>query len=283
MKTRNLFLVNKHIELFFLLLVLAYLIFGISSCHADNDSLFISAVSPEDVEITIVYDNYEYKESLTTAWGFSCMVKTPGTNILFDTGGDGSILLSNMQKLDLKPEAIDKVVISHIHSDHLGGLDSFLQENCNVEVFIPKSFPESVKEGINSSGARSLEVQKPAKVSKYVCTTGEMGFWIKEQGLVINTEKGLVVITGCAHPGIVDIVKQAQKVAKTDNVYFVMGGFHLHGKSDKELKEIIREFKVLGVEKVAPSHCSGDRCRELFQQEYQQNYIRSGVGKTFDL
>lgn len=110
-----------------------------------------------------------------------------------------------------------------------------------------------------------------------------MGTWIKEQSLVLNTEKGLVVITGCAHPGVVNIAKKAKQILPDKNIYLVMGGFHLSGASDSELRSIIKGFRDIGVQKVAPSHCSGDRCRELFKEEYKQDYIESGVGKIIPL
>ena len=95
---------------------------------------------PEIILIS-VYDNYQVNPELTTDWGFATIIKTPQELILFDTGGDSKILLSNMKKLGINPSSIKKVVISHIHSDHLGGLEGFLERNSNVTVFIPKSFP----------------------------------------------------------------------------------------------------------------------------------------------
>ncbi|GAI55878.1 unnamed protein product, partial [marine sediment metagenome] len=83
----------------------------------------------------------------------------------------------------------------------------------------------------------------------------------------------------CAHPGVVDIAKRAKQIVPDKNIYLVMGGFHLSGVSDLGLRNIIKGFKEIGVQRVAPSHCSGDRCRELFKEEYKEDYIESGVGK----
>ncbi len=109
-----------------------------------------------------------------------------------------------------------------------------------------------------------------------------MGVWVKEQSLIIQTEKGLIIITGCAHPGIVKIVKRAKDLLKKD-ILLVVGGFHLIGKSEKEIGEIVLEFKKLGVKYVAPCHCSGDIARRLFKEVYKENFINAGVGKIISI
>ena len=240
---------------------------------------------PTEGQFTIitVYDNYQVNPDLTTAWGFGCVIRTPEEDILFDTGGDSSILLANMEKMSINPEDIDIVVISHIHGDHVGGLDGFLERNGKVKVYIPASFPDSLREKIKSRGAEYQDVTGSMKICDSVYTTGEMGTSIKEQSLVLNTREGLVVITGCAHPGVVNIAEKARQILPDKSIYLVMGGFHLSGAADSQLKTIIKGFRDLGVQKVAPSHCSGDRCRELFEEEYRENYIEGGAGKIIAL
>ncbi len=237
----------------------------------------------DQVTMFVVYDNYQFNPDLTTGWGFGCVVKTPTQTILFDTGGNSSILLSNMEKLSINPEEINVVVISHIHGDHVGGLEGFLQNNGSVNVYIPASFPDSWREKIQSYGAEYHDVKESITISENAYTTGEMGIWIKEQSLLLHTRQGLIVITGCAHPGIVKIVQRAKEIIPNTPVCMVMGGFHLSGASDAELRSIIQGFRDIGVIKVAPSHCSGDRCRELFEDEYKGEFIESGVGKIIKL
>jgi len=213
--------------------------------------------------ITVTYDNNPYKEGLETGWGFSCVIKGLEKTILFDTGGDGQRLLANMRKLGIDPEEIDIVVLSHIHGDHVGGLHSILRKNPKAIVYLPISFPDSFKDKVKDYGAKVIEVQRPLKICENVYSTGELGEGIKEQSLVVSTEKGLIVITGCAHPGIVMIVHEAKNLVR-NNVLLVMGGVHLGGKSKGELNNIISNFKKMGVRHVGPCHCTGDTARELF-------------------
>jgi 7,8-dihydropterin-6-yl-methyl-4-(beta-D-ribofuranosyl)aminobenzene 5'-phosphate synthase len=210
------------------------------------------------------------------------LIEADGKKILFDTGADSPTLLHNMEKLGIDPETIDEVVISHAHGDHVDGLTGFLQINPNVKVFMLKSFPDDFKREVESLKAEVVEVVDSMSISERVSTTGELGASIKEQSLLVKTNKGLVVITGCAHPGIVDILGHAKKTTGED-VYLVLGGFHLLRAGESELKEIIRSFRELGVKKAAPCHCSGDQTRELFQKEYQEDFIANGVGMKIEI
>jgi 7,8-dihydropterin-6-yl-methyl-4-(beta-D-ribofuranosyl)aminobenzene 5'-phosphate synthase len=217
------------------------------------------------ITLITIYDNYKANPELKTGWGFSCLVKIEGENILFDTGADSETLLSNMEKMGIDPKEIDFVFISHWHADHIGGLAGILKIKPNLKVYKPESFSD------------------PAQIINGVWTTGPLGTDIKEQSLIIKSTEGLIIITGCSHPGIVNIVKKAKEMFPHENVYLVLGGFHLFGASDSELKTIINDFQKLGVQKVAPCHCSGDRCRELFKKEYRENFIENGVGKIIEI
>jgi len=242
----------------------------------------VPAPGVKDVNITVVYDNNPYKEGLQTSWGFSCLITGAEKTILFDTGGDGSVLLSNMEKLAIEPNSIDLVVLSHIHGDHTGGLDSFLEKNPSVTVYMPKSFPTKFKDNVQNAGAKIVEVQGSLNICENVYSTGQLGKLIREQSLIIRTDKGLVVITGCAHPGIVKIVSAVREQLKED-IVLVMGGFHLEWATKGKLEKIISAFRKLGVRYAGPCHCSGDKARALFEKHFGKNYINIGAGKTIAL
>ena len=235
-----------------------------------------SPVQAEKITLISVYDNYMVNPELKTSWGFATIIKTSKDTILFDTGGNWKILLFNMEKLGINPASIKKVVISHIHSDHLGGLEGFLSKNNDVVVFIPRSFPKYVKNMIIKKGSKFVEISTFKKISDGIYTTGELYGPPKEQSLIIDSKKGLIVITGCAHPGIVNIIKKVKKLMKKD-VYLAVGGFHHPPLS------CIKEFRKLKVRKVAPSHCTGDLVRESFRKEYKKDFIEYGVGKIIEI
>lgn len=234
------------------------------------------------MKIVIVFDNYLYNPELKTEWGFSCMIEGLKKTILFDTGSDGTLLLSNMRTLDAHVKKIDTIVISHDHWDHTGGLQEILNENHNVDVYVLPSFSEALKGSIEATGAHLREAKNPTELCSRAYSTGVLGTTIQEQSLVIKTNNGLVIITGCAHPGIVYIVETAKNYFK-QNVFMVFGGFHLGGYADHQLIKIIEDFRKLGVEKAGPCHCSGGRCRELFKQEYKDDFLHIGAGTVIEI
>lgn len=248
--------------------------------YTEGESISVSEEAENGkpkVILTSVYDNYKMVEGLESDWGISTVVETASERILFDTGGNSEILLSNMEKMGVEPDSINKMVISHIHGDHLGGLDGFLEKNSDVTVFIPESFPASVKEKITNRGAKLIEVSLQREIADFVYTTGELSGPPIEQSLVIDSKKGIVVLTGCAHPGIVRIVEVAKEMMEVENIHLVIGGFHRPPLS------VVEEFREIGVEKVAPSHCSGDAVREAFEKEYGNNYIEYGLGRVVEV
>jgi 7,8-dihydropterin-6-yl-methyl-4-(beta-D-ribofuranosyl)aminobenzene 5'-phosphate synthase len=233
--------------------------------------------------MVILYDNNPFDPHLKAAWGFSCLVRGLEKTILFDTGGDGATLISNMRLHGVEPAEIDIVVLSHIHGDHTGGLGGFLENNPRVIVYLPESFPGSFKKAVMALGARVEEVFEAREIFAGAFTTGELGDGIREQALAVKTPKGLVVITGCAHPGIASMVQTAREISGQGRVDLVVGGFHLRDDPPSRIKSIAEKLRMLSVERVSPCHCSGDATRILFRQKFGPGYIESGVGKTLQI
>lgn len=204
--------------------------------------------SPTDakgVRITIVYDNIDYDPNLIAEWGFAALIEYGEKTLLFDTGGNGATLLGNMAELGIDPQAIQVVVLSHIHDDHTGGLQDLLDTGVRPTVYLPSSFPTSFKQSVRPR-ADLIEVAKTLEILPGIHSTGELHSEITEQALVIETEAGLVVVTGCAHPGIVRIVQRAQEIMAAE-IALVVGGFHLRESSQGVIQNIIADFRQAGV------------------------------------
>ena len=233
-------------------------------------------------KIKIIYDNYVYKEGMEADWGFSCFIEGTEKNILFDTGTRSGLFQKNLSEMNIDPMTVDAVVISHEHGDHTGGMSSFLEKNNKPPVMVPFSLPYNLIRLAESKGAEVLALKEPVEVCKDVYLSGEMGTRIKEHSLAVNTPKGLVVVCGCSHPGIVKIVKHFKELLKKD-VYFVLGGFHLMNKTETEMQEIIAEMKNLGVQKCGASHCTGEKQIQIFKEAFGEDYIALGVGREIEL
>ena len=231
--------------------------------------------------ITILYNNIPFDPRLRTDWGFSALVERGEEILLFDTGGNGPILLGNMEILDVDPAGVRHVVLSHVHSDHTGGLPAFLDVAMQPPVYLLTGFGAAYIQSVRNR-TEVIETTAGMEIAPGMITTGNAGGSIPEQALVIRTGKGLVVITGCAHPGIVRIVEQAAALTG-EEVYLVLGGFHLRDKSQAEISAILADFRRLGVQKVAPSHCTGDLAISMFAAAYGENFLRTGAGSILRL
>ncbi len=257
----------------------AFLLFFVSLwCRAEEQYIPKKEGQMNHPILTIVFDNNPYLKGVKSGWGFSCLIEGMEKTVLFDTGADGSILLNNMKLLGFAPEMVETLVLSHAHLDHIGGVNALLQNNDTLRVYLPASFPESFKANTKQYGVDIIEVKESIEIINGLYSTGEMDAWMEEQSLIIRTPKGMIIITGCAHPGIVNIVKRAKSLFD-DEVLLVMGGFHLRSESSREIKRTISDMQRLGVRYVAPCHCSGDKARKLFQEAYGEHYIPVGVGK----
>ncbi len=233
----------------------------------------------KNIKLTVLYDNVLYKKEMATYWGFSCAVQGLDKNILFDTGMYENTLMSNMLKLGIDPSKIDELVISHDHPDHVGGAMMFLENSSDINVSLVKSFGSSFKKEVKKRGLNLREIDQPCLITKNSFSTGEMkNFTKNEHALVIRTNKGSIIITGCAHPGVVEIVEQTKKITNED-VLLVMGGFHIMNDLGTKTKKIVHGLKDLGVNFIAPSHCTGGGAIEIFSKAYGPKFINSGVGR----
>ena len=182
-----------------------------------------------------------------------------------------------MELLGVDPAEIDRVVLSHGHGDHTGGIRGLLPRLKPVTWYIPADFAARLRPVLEKAGHDVVSVDEAVPVCPGVFSSGELGSSIPEQSLIVETDSGLVVITGCAHPGIVTITDAAVRQRRC-KVHLILGGFHLGACPEGEIRRIIAALRDLKVEKVAPSHCTGERALRLFAVSWRENFIAGGCG-----
>ncbi|MDD4980102.1 MAG: MBL fold metallo-hydrolase [Candidatus Omnitrophica bacterium] len=237
------------------------------------------------MRIKVIFDKGALENSLRTGWGVSFLVDE---KILFDTGEKGEWLLQNMRSLGVDINKIEAVVISHDHWDHWGGLWDILKEREGFKVYSCPGFGKEFKDKVKELGGDLIEVQKIIEIAPDIYITGEIpgafrGRYMPEQAIVLKTNNGLTIITGCAHPGILKMVEKAKAKFPVEPVYFVLGGFHLM-ESDKRAIEIVAEnFKKLNIIKAGPTHCSGEVAEDIFKKYYAENFVSIKAGQEIEV
>ena len=231
------------------------------------------------MEIKILYDNKAVDSDFMTGWGFSCLIDN---KVLFDTGEDAGALQENMQRAKVNIAGIEAVVLSHEHWDHVDGLRGVLEKRKNLKVYVCQGFSTLLKNKIRCMGGIPVEAEPHFEIAENIYTTGEIageykGRYMPEQSVYFRTSKGLTILTGCAHPGILKVLKKVEENI-SGKFYLVSGGFHLKDHDTKAISAIVDKFRELGVERVAPTHCTGTEAMELFLKEYADTFIDVKVG-----
>ena len=254
------------------------LIFSGQREEVKTETKTIRMGSVKEVKLIVVVDNYP-DSGLKTAWGLSILAKTPKNTILFDTGPDPNVLRDNLKKLGVDPGEIDFVVISHEHWDHVGGLSYIAEARPGLKVYVPKGAGGRIK----AHGLDIEEVDKTMEVAEGVAVIGWLYGPPAEEALAINVEgRGLVILVGCSHPGVANIVAKAKNDLGV-KPYLVLGGFHMTGASGSRCRETVKRLIELGIERIAPIHCSGDTIRSILEEEYPQNWLKCHVGSIVEV
>ncbi len=248
------------------------------------------------------------ERSFIAEHGFSVLIETEENKILIDTGATGIALEHNLSLLGLALDDIDVTFLSHGHSDHTGGIHKVKGRIIAHPDTFHKRFIETRDGGMVDLSApegdfesQFIEMHRePVKLAKGVFTTGEIQRiheWeelkvfkisrngkiendrvLDDQGVIINTKKGLVVIAGCSHSGIVNTIEQAIRIAGISDVYCVIGGFHLIGPGEDKIDRTIDEFKRLKVKKVVPLHCTGFEAIKRMSMSLSQEFEYGTAG-----
>jgi len=238
--------------------------------------------------LTIVFNNIESDRhpGLKTEWGFAAWLEWDDQALLFDTGCDPAALMHNIQSLELDLDRLQTVVISHNHWDHINGLSGVLRATeYRPIVYTPASAADAIQE--QHPSARVTGVDAAIELLPGIWSTGALhshrvGAGIAEQALVILSNQGLVVVTGCSHPGIVEIVEKAHDLFPDEAFHLVTGGFHLLHENRRSICKVAGQLKELGVMNLCASHCSGKKARNIFAEEWANHALGLYLGDHHD-
>ncbi len=274
-----------------------------------------------EIKITTLAENTAELGSLGE-WGLSMLVEADGMKILFDTGS-GTAAVHNAQLMGIDLTTVDRMVLSHGHYDHTGGLYEVLKRAGGKEIIAhpdvwtrkygsldntPKRYVgiPFVREALEVMGALFHLSKEPVKLSGHVMTTGEIpmltdyevvekylcvmeGEELKQDSLdddlalIIDAEFGLVVILGCAHHGIVNTLKQAKKVTGKELIYAAIGGTHLIHASKERLEKTAAALQEMGVQHLGVSHCTGFNASAYLAREFGDRFFLNNAGTRLTL
>jgi 7,8-dihydropterin-6-yl-methyl-4-(beta-D-ribofuranosyl)aminobenzene 5'-phosphate synthase len=238
------------------------------------------------MKITTLVDNDVWMRGLASSWGLSLYVEIDSGEelhrVLMDTSGSSNVLFSNAGKLEVDLSDVEAVFVSHWHLDHCGSLSHVLPLlRQQTPVYVPSKNPSGIRT-IREAEGTPIVCSDPVSLMEGVTSTGELIGGVSEHSLVINIrDKGLVVLSGCAHPGIVNIVKRAQQVSGVSTVYAVIGGFHISSK--REGAYVAEFLQELGVQLVSPCHCTGVNAKESIADIMKDSFVKNGSGKVWSI
>ena len=270
--------------------------------------------------VTILADAFGKSSALKRGWGYSCLVEYAGRRILFDTGSKGADFVHNVSALGVDLKKLDFVVLSHRHNDHTAGLNHVLRENPGVTIYTPvegagfnsrtgpaliammKRAVSGVPEELRYFGgnppadnrseapwdnAKFLQIVEPKEVlpgfflfSNRSSRAGTME--MNEISLLFRTPKGAVLLVGCSHPGIENIIEAATKIEP--QIYTIFGGFHLVDVPDARVTELVMAFRdKWRIERMAAGHCTGQFAFAELVRLYGTKFDLAGIGSIIEL
>jgi 7,8-dihydropterin-6-yl-methyl-4-(beta-D-ribofuranosyl)aminobenzene 5'-phosphate synthase len=279
---------------------------------AATESRAAAAPVPASARITVLYDAFGKDPMMTKDWGYAALVELAGKRILFDTGDDAGILAKNAKAKGVDLAKLDFVVLSHRHGDHIGGFTFLLNVNPRVKVYAPKENfgvfgsdlpstfyrkdtslpaemryydgtpPETMRFGTAFPGANFELIDKTTEVAPGITLIALISDApgtkeLKELSLAIDTPDGVVLVVGCAHPGIESIVAEAAKI--NPHIHLIVGGFHLVVAPDSVVERVASSLHdTYHVDYIAPGHCTGEPTFRALQKTFGDRYLYAGLG-----
>jgi len=266
---------------------------------------------------TILYDAFGDEKDLIKDWGFSALIEYSGKKILFDAGNNATTFAENAKAMHVDLKDLDFVVISHRHGDHTSGLNYLLKVNPKIKIYapaelfgvfgstLPKGFyksvdtlpksmryfngaePQAFPSGTPWVDADFATVDSPTEVAPGIFLVPTVSnvkgtLELRELTLAINTPDGLVLVVGCSHPGVEEILSAASAV--NSHVYMLLGGLHLVKTSDAEIERLANALHdKWKIDRIAPGHCTGEPAFAKLKQVFGDSYLYAGLGSRVDI
>lgn len=218
------------------------------------------------MNVKIVYDN-QAEEGFQSGWGFSALIDD---STLFDTGENEVTLLVNLQALGIGISGIQRVVLSHEDWDHVGGI-AILKYCAPVTVYVPSAFSETTKDKISSlnPGGELVEIRDAVEIKPNLIVTPQLGTLKKEISLAVRSGEGIVLIVGCSHPGLDEIMRRASEQGP---IQAVIGGFH----------GFTRLEALTNVSLIVPTHCTQKKQEILEMYPEKTRFVSAGAEIIID-
>lgn len=269
-------------------------------------------------KLTIIVDN-KAAEGLLCEHGFSAWIEVAGRRLLFDTG-QGEALAGNADRLGLDLCTADTLVLSHGHYDHTGGVPLVIARAPTAEIYVhPKatgprysirdgvakqiSMPAAARTALETHAVGVRWTSRAVQLAAGLGITGPIPrltdfedtggpFFVDADGaqpdpieddlaLWMRTDRGLVVVVGCSHAGLVNTLRHALKLSGEPRLHAVLGGFHLNEASEVRLARTMAELQELGPDLIVPCHCTGDAAVERLRQSFGERVLPGSAGAVF--
>lgn len=267
-----------------------------------------------DICITTLIENNAFSPGLSAEHGLSFWIECDDRHILFDTG-QSDLLVQNAKVLNIDLAQADAIVLSHGHYDHTGGLSAVLDIAPNAPLYLhpaaiePKfsrgshksysiGMPDSVKKAIHNR--QVIWTESTTSVFDGVCLTGQIPrtnsfedtggqFFLDEEGikpdrllddqaLFVESSKGLVVILGCTHAGVVNTLQQISNIKPGKDFYAIMGGMHLINAGSERIERTIDTFREYALQQMGPAHCTGSTAVERIRDAFPERCFDCSAG-----
>lgn len=289
--------------------------FRLMLCFLMSLASFVSARASDHV--TILYDAFGNAENLKKDWGFSVLIEYSGKKILFDTGNNAKTFAANVKAMHVDLKDLDFVVISHRHGDHTSGLNYLLQVNPRVKIYVPAELfgvfgstlpkglyktvdtlpssmryfngaePEAFPSGSPWPDANFVSVDSQIEVAPGIFLIPTVSnvkgtLELRELTLALNTPHGLVLVAGCSHPGVEEILSAASAV--NPHIHMLLGGLHLVKTPDAEIERLASALHdKWKIDRIAPGHCTGEPAFAKLKQVFGDSYLYAGLGSRVDI